>query len=479
MPEPVRTPLAQLDPNVVWKPWNAEQWNPKWAAHFYRRAAFGFPGLPVEGAKESSWQSLQGAVKQGFDKTFEQMLAGGADQGTFNKLIDDLAAPFAKNNRFNNRIEDLQGWWLWVMLNTPHPLLERMTLFWHNHFATSFAKVNKKEPMLRQNLLLRKHAMGKFGPFLLEMSKDPAMLIWLDSNSNVKGKANENYAREVMELFSLGVGNYTEPDIREAARAFTGWHTDGEKFTFNKHLHDDGEKTVLKKTGNWDGGDIIRILLEQPACGRFLAGKLYRLFISENEAPPERLLEPIADQLRKSEYDIGAAVKTILRSRLFFSEYAYRQRVKSPVEYVVGLIRSMDGNISITALSRTMEGLGQVLFTPPNVKGWDGGKTWLNSATLLARHNLAWRLIGSDDESPAAANVLLNPVALAKKHAEKDPKAQINFFLDLFLQGDASDDARQKLVDYLKEGEPKDKQADNRLREVVHTILLLPEYQLA
>src|SRR5207244_7295670 len=149
-----------------------------------------------------------------------------------------------------------------------------LTLFWHNHFATSIVKVESVPLMHRQNVLLYKHALGKFGPFLLEMSRDPAMLIWLDSNNNVKGKPNENYAREVMELFSLGVGNYTEKDIREAARAFTGWHTDAEGFKFKPAAHDGGEKTVLGQKGNWDGGDVIRIVLEQPAAARFLVRKL-------------------------------------------------------------------------------------------------------------------------------------------------------------------------------------------------------------
>src|SRR5262249_43363124 len=154
-------------------------------------------------------------------------------------------------------------------------------LFWHNHFVSSIAKVQRTTMMFNQNRLLREHALGKFQPFLLGVSKDPAMLIYLDSNSNIKGKPNENYAREIMELFSLGVGNYTEKDIREAAKAFTGWHTDGENFDFNKNFHDYGEKTVLSQRGTWDGDDVVRILLEQPACAQFLVRKLYTYYISE------------------------------------------------------------------------------------------------------------------------------------------------------------------------------------------------------
>ena len=192
--------------------------------------------------------------------------------------------------------------------------------------------------MFEQNQLLRQHALGKFGRSCSTMSKDPAMLVWLDSNSNVKGKPNENYAREVMELFSLGVGHYTEKDIREAARAFTGWHTDGDDFEFNADVHDDGAKTVLGQTGNWNGDDVVRIVLEQPAAPRFLVRKLYRFFVSETHEPPDALLEPLAEAFRKSDYDIAGLVRTMLSSRHFFSDYAFRQRIKSPVEFVLGAV---------------------------------------------------------------------------------------------------------------------------------------------
>src|SRR5262249_16709233 len=288
----------------------------------------------------------------------------------------------------DGRRRGLQGWWLYRMILTPPPLRERMTLFWHNHFATSIVKVKSPALMKQQNLLLRKHALGKFHPFLLEMSKDPAMLIWLDSNSNVKAHPNENYAREVMELFSLGVGNYTEKDIREAARAFTGWHTDGEEYEFNPGFHDDGEKTVLKHTGNWDGGDIVRILLEEKSCARFLVRKLYRNFVSENQQPPEALLEPLCEQLRKNDYDVAAVLRTMLASNHFFSDYAFRQRIKSPVDFTIGTVRSVaSGQLPQSVLVTRLEGMGQDLFAPPNVKGWTGAQAWLNTSTILTRQN--------------------------------------------------------------------------------------------
>ena len=167
------------------------------------------------------------------------------------------------------------------------------------------------------------------------------MLVWLDSNSNVKGKPNENYARELMELFSLGVGHYTEKDIREAARAFTGWRTDGEGFAFDPRLHDSGPKTVLGQTGAWDGGDVVRIVLEQPAAARFLVRKLYHFLVSEKAVPPDSLLEPLCESFRKSDYDIAGLVRTILASRHFYSDHAFRQRVKGPVEYVLGAVQAV------------------------------------------------------------------------------------------------------------------------------------------
>ena len=184
--------------------------------------------------------------------------------------------------------------------------------------------------MFNQNRLIRQHALGKFGPFLHDMSKDAAMIVWLDNNSNVKAHPNENYAREVMELFSLGVGHYTEKDIREAARAFTGWHTNGGEFDFNARFHDDGEKTVLGQTGNWNGDDVLDILLKRADCAEFLVRKLYRTFVSELQDPPAKLLAPLAESFRKTDYDIADLVRRMLSSRHFFSAHAYPSKDQKP-----------------------------------------------------------------------------------------------------------------------------------------------------
>jgi uncharacterized protein (DUF1800 family) len=490
MPQPPLPPLSQLDPVEAWKPWQPDDrnpWNLKWAGHLYRRAAFG-----------ASWSELQAAVRDGPEETLQKLLHGTPGLAEFDQLMDSLAPSVQNFNQPNDPNNDLQGWWLYRMIYTLHPLQERMTLFWHNHFATSIAKVRQPLLMRNQNALLRKHALGKFRPFVLEMSKDPAMLIWLDSNSNVKGKPNENYARELMELFTLGVGHYTEKDIREAARAFTGWHVTqptfnnlgrqvGQEYYFDRFAHDDGVKTFLTQTGKWDGGDIVRIVLDRKDAALFIVRKLYRHFISEGEAPPDRSLEPLANAFRQSDYDIAALMRTMLGSRHFFSEYAYCQRIKGPVEYVVGMLRSLGfindnqrGEGLKTLIALPMDGLGQTLFAPPNVKGWDGGKAWLNSATLLARHNTAWRfLLGA--EGPYGAKVNLS--ALVHKYADKKNYAkQVDFLLDLLFQGgkeSVNPEARQKIVDFLAKDNPRGGTLDRRLRETAHAIILMPEYQLA
>src|SRR5262249_46886772 len=354
--------LDQLDPAEAWQPWQptaADPWDRKWAAHLYRRAAFG-----------PSRQELLEAVRRGPEGTLDLLIRGRPGASELVETLIDAGRVAAEHDDDGDRV---RSWWLYCILQGGHPLREKLTLFWHNHFATSLAKVQNPALMFRQNCLLREYALGKFGPFLQAISRDPAMLLWLDSNSNVKGRPNENYAREVMELFSLGVGNYTEKDIREAARAFTGWHTDGEGFRFKPAAHDDGPKTVLGKTGNWDGGDVVRIILEQPAAARFLVHKLYTFLVSEID-PPAALLEPLCELFRNSDYDIPALVKAMLGSRLFYSEHAFRKRIKSPVEYVLGAVQAVyrryderDPNyqpLLQRVLVRWLTGMGQTLFAP-------------------------------------------------------------------------------------------------------------------
>ncbi len=497
-------PLDRIDPADAWRPWRpspADPWGRKWAAHLYRRAAFG-PGR----------EDLLEAERLGPQGTLDLLLRGRPHAEETLQTLADVGRIAAAQDDGSGA--QLRGWWLYGMLQGGHPLREKMTLFWHNHFATSLAKVRGPELMFRQNCLLREHALGRFGPLLQAISRDGAMLVWLDSNSNVKGKPNENYARELMELFSLGAGHYTEGDVREAARAFTGWHADEGTFAFKPHLHDDGAKTVLGRTGAWDGGDVVRLVLEQPAAARFLVRKLYHFLVSENAEPPDALLEPLCASFRKSAYDIAGLVRTVLASQHFYSGHAFRQRVKGPVEHVLGAVRAVyrdfgEGEadyrpLPTQGLVGRLGAMGQQLFAPPNVKGWPGGRTWLNTTTVLERANFAEALAACTlwaDPSPGSAVAAAAPVAravapgdtpggtvpprafdaarLLQEEGARQPEDVVRVLLDLYLPGGARPEARAKLVTFVAEGKPAGPALDRRVREAVHAILTMPEYQLA
>src|SRR5262245_3122442 len=291
-----------IDPKWAWAPYtpgDKNPWDLRKVGHLYRRAAFG-----------ANWSELQEGLRAGPEAAVERLLTGGAgaeedDRGT---------AKFSELIRRNNNDNQARAWWLYRMVNTRHPLREKITLLWHNHFATSNAKVQNVGYMLGQYDLMHRYALGNFRQMLVEMSEDPAMMVWLDTAQSKKGQPNENYARELMELFSLGIGNYTETDIREAAKAFTGWELRAGKAFFNKDQHDDTEKAVIGQKGKWQGRDIVRICLEQPACPYFVTGKLFRYLVSETVAPTKELLAPLAKQLRDGDFDIAPVVRTILRS---------------------------------------------------------------------------------------------------------------------------------------------------------------------
>jgi hypothetical protein len=505
--------LDEIDPALAWQPWQptaADPWGRKWAAHLYRSAAFG-----------PSREDLQEAERLGFEGTLDLLCEGRPHATEVLETLVDVGRIAANDDEVG---EQLRGWWLYCMLQGGHPLREKMTLFWHSHFATSLAKVQSSSLMFNQNCVLREHALGRFGPLLQAISRDGAMMVWLDSNSNVKGKPNENYARELMELFSLGVGHYTETDIREAARAFTGWRTDGVGFAFDASRHDSGPKTVLGHTGAWDGSDVVRIVLEQPAAVRFLVRKLYHFLVSEKTVPPDSLLEPLCESFRKSDYDIAGLVRTMLASRHFYSGHAFRQRVKGPVEYVLGAVqavyrrygkeqadyRSLPQRVLVSWLGS----MGQLLFEPPNVKGWPGGPSWLNTSTLLARDNFAgalatgtlWFSPGSEStpamgagnstpdqgagkpkEPPVPADIpeepapplAFDPARLLAEEGVSRPEDVVGALLDLYLPGDVSAYVRAKLVSFVAEGNTAGLALARRVREAVHAILTIAEYQLA
>ncbi len=304
---------------------------------------------------------------------------------------------------------DLRGWWLREMVATPSPLTERMTLFWHNHFVSAQPKVRQTQLMYRQNVLLRRHALGRFDELLHAVAKDPAMLIYLDSATNRRGSPNENFAREVMELFTLGEGKYTEDDIKQAARAFTGWSIDLDtgEYTFRRFLHDGGEKTVFGKAGNFDGDAVLDIILAQPAVAEFIVRKLWREFVSPQ--PDEARVKRIAAQFRASGWSIAQPVRALLLQPEVIARDEDNALVKSPADLVVGFVRQSGGELSQpVAAAVALAGMGQNLFSPPNVRGWPGGDAWINTHTLLARKQFLERALGGTAGGKSSAEASMD-----------------------------------------------------------------------
>ena len=284
----------------------------------------------------------------------------------------------------------LSYWWANRMLTSPRPFQEKMTLFWHGHFATTEEKVRDYRKLHVQNNVLRKHANCKFRTLMVAVAKDPAMLAFLDAAANLKGAPNENFAREIMELFTMGVGNYTEQDIQEAARAFTGWNYQGLKFVINPAQHDDGLKTVLQKTGRFNGEQVIDILLAQPVSAEFLAGKLYRYFVREDLSPVYQ--QQLGELLRNADYDVAVFMEKVLLSKDFYSEATVATRIKPPVELLISTYKKL-GLKTVPGLpdfNQQSEMLGQKLFYPPNVAGWAHGRSWITPGLLLARGNVIY-----------------------------------------------------------------------------------------
>jgi len=326
---------------------------------------------------------------------------------------------------------ELRAWWMNEMLVTRSPLTERMTLFWHNHFVSSQQKVRFARLMYAQNATLRANALGDFATLLHAASKDPAMLIYLDTAQSRKGQPNENFAREVMELFTLGEGHYSEKDIKEAARAFTGWSLDRDtgRYLFRPAVHDNGVKTVLARSGAFDGDDVLDIILARPETAQFITTKLWREFVSPE--PDAREVARIAQIFRGQNYDIKVALRSLLLSDAFWAQSNRGTLVKSPVELVVGTLRQLDvAPGSAMPFAVVAAGMGQNLFSPPNVKGWPGGEQWINSNTLLARKQFLDRLARMDDAPPA-----MMAVAMPAQAGSDDDKVRAQRFAQAMDRG--------------------------------------------
>ncbi|MBI1743163.1 DUF1800 domain-containing protein [Candidatus Acetothermia bacterium] len=438
------------------------EWNYRNAAHLLRRAGFG--GTPEE-INRLVGLGQEGAIDYllNYEKTDDSALDGILSRQNF-----DLT-----------KIRPAQAYWLTRMIYTQRPFLEKITLFWHGHFATSVRKVARSEIMLQQIDLFRRLAVASFRDILLEVSKDPAMIIWLDNFTNVKGKPNENYARELMELFSLGIGNYTEVDIREAARAFTGWTLRGNQFFFNASQHDDGPKTVFSKTGSWNGDDIVNIIVTLPAASRFITKKLFEFFAYGD--PEQAISDDLANVYSQSNYSIKAIMRRIFTMDAFYSDKAFYTNVKSPTELVVSAIRMLKGTINPTQVANFMSGMEQDLLAPPTVKGWDGGLSWISTSNLLSRYNFSNFLATSrGNGNTMPVETLVNPAATA-------PEALVDSFLNLLGPVETDATVKTSLVEYLQKGDNGSATSsfaldagtvDKKVRGLTHLIMSLPEFQL-
>lgn len=357
-----------------WTPTADAPWDRRAAAHLYRRASFG-----------ATAAQLDAAVGRTPTECVDDLLAACTEHSAARRQFDVEMAGVAETVGGDDPAA-LESWWLYRMIHTPAPLLERMTLIWHNLFATSAAKVRNRTQMLEQNRLLRRLALGSFAELVQAVSRDPAMLVYLDSTTNARLHPNENYARELMELFCLGSGHYTEQDIQQTARCFTGWEVRQGRFRFNQFQHDNGQKTLFGETGHFDGEDAVRIILTQPAAARWIAQRLIRELVADDF--PDELVEPLAESLRKNDFEIAPVVRQILTSRYFFAEENRGAKIRSPIDLAIGFLRSLDGSVSTHRLAEALRPVGQRLFYPPNVKGWEGGLSWINATTMIGRVNL-------------------------------------------------------------------------------------------
>lgn len=439
---PIRDARTLADPFAAWRPSEREPWNLERVVHLHRRTGFG-----------ATWDEAARDLADDPDHAIERVLTGCA-RFPLVLTTSDAAEPGDAFERLSSSLANaavagqdsarLEAWWLHRMLLGVDPLAERLALMWHNHFATSNLKLNDLAKMQRQNELFRRLGRAPFGELLRAVLNDPAVLLWLDAPANRKEHPNENLGREVMELFTLGVGHYDERDVKEAARALTGWTVTARgAFREEAEHHDDGEKTLFGRTGRWRGDDLIAFLLEQPACAERLAFRLCELLFAEGVAGPAEQAS-LVGQLRASGLDIGAAVATIVRSRLFFSDANLGLRILSPAEFIVGAARALDcidPPPSTLLLAEWCTRAGQQLFQPPTVFGWEGGRAWISTASVLVRSRFAGLLC---DGALATERGVPPPLQWMRNHRVEDPALVRERLAALLLGGGTQGGARRR-----------------------------------
>ena len=456
-------------------PLPASEWTPRAAAHLLNRAGFG--GSPEEIAKLHAL-GHRGAI--------ESLLGAGEELDLFPAPeIEPMSArmhALKKENLSGEELErrkkmerdltrqqnvELRQWWLHRMSETPYPAREKATLFWHGHWATGIRKVKDPFLMLQQNETLRANAFAPFSSFAKQISRDPAMIDYLDLQSSSAKKPNENFAREVMELFTLGEGNYSEKDIAEAARAFTGYRINRETggFRFDSRQTDRETKTVLGKTGPFDGDDVIDILVANPRCSEFLASKIWIFYAGTKPSEPHR--RALGERYRREGMNTGKFLRAVFASREFFAPDVLRHQIKSPVQWLIQMCKILEISVPEPRFTGPLlANLGQTLFDPPNVKGWDGGRAWISSSTLLLRYNAAGNIIRGAGGKPPDIDQVVPPGMPPEQTADK--------LAWRLFQSPMPTPLRERTLAFLAE---KGTSPAAR-RDLLHLLMSTPEFQL-
>jgi uncharacterized protein (DUF1800 family) len=376
----------------------ALEWDAARAEHLLNRAGFGANTAAIERSVALGPEAVVDELLRVEGWIEEPFYARKKPSGDLRKYVQKLPAEEREKRMAEMREEDraqladFLDWWVGRLLQGQEPLRERMVLFWHGHFTSSMDVVQSSYEMIQQNQLFRRRALGSFRELLYGVARDPAMLIYLDNATSKKSHPNENFARELLELYTLGEGNYGEEDVREVARAFTGWGQENGRFEFDPKRHDDGKKRVLGVKGKLDGDDVLEILLKQPACARHIAGALLAYF--EGSEPEAARLERYAEELRESGYQVDAFLRRLFLDPEFYSERTRASRIASPLDYLVGTARRLGVAPDATLLVKGAKLLGQALFFPPSVRGWEGGWTWATGSSLVLRGEMAGLFLG-------------------------------------------------------------------------------------
>ncbi len=455
-------------------PLPASEWTLEAAGHLLNRAAFG--GTPEE---------IQRLHVMGHTSAVQSLLNAGEDEDLFpspeisplrsyRELKNASASPaemMEKRKMIQAQVRrqtiEARLWWINRMASTPFPAREKCVLFWHGHWATSIQKVNDPFLILQQNQTLRAHSFGSFALFAKEMSKDPAMIRYLDLNSSKVGRPNENFAREFMELFTLGEGQYSEEDIQEVARSFTGYriNPDTGGFLFAARSHDSGVKKIFGKTGKMNGDETVDLIVLRPQCAEFLSAKLWNFYAGEN--PANALNQVLASEYRASGLKTGDFLKRIFLSREFYAPKYRRRQIKSPVQWLIQTCKILERPMpDPRVIQSTLEQLGQVPFAPPNVKGWDGGRAWISSSTLLLRYNLGGALVrNARGAEPDIEKIL--PL-------ETTSEAACDLLSWRLFQAPMSTALREKTMDFLE----NNGRSPASHRDLIHLLMSTPDFQL-